>query len=173
MGIGIYPPPSSGFSMPNWVEISTTVPTSGSQVSFTSLPAYNYYKITFSQLMPAASYTSYRFNIDSNASTTAFQYIAHENGGTTTFNASVSNNTWAYQTPGAGGGTLAAGEFIYSNLDKTYNGFFSVPSTSGSSALIFKGVYNINTVISSLQFQINGTTWSGSNTGRIRLLGAN
>lgn len=59
MGFSVFPTPAIAGQQDNWVQIATSTPTSGSSVSFTSIPT-NYRKlwlVTTGQIVPSASAT--------------------------------------------------------------------------------------------------------------------
>ena len=79
MGIALYPPDSTSAGR-KWTLISS-VTASSSAVSFTSLPAYNYYRVV-SKAIQFASQTSMglRFNNDTSVANYAY-YVSGTNSG--------------------------------------------------------------------------------------------
>jgi hypothetical protein len=74
MGVSLVPGPSV---VRNWVELASSTPTGVSTVSFTSLAAYNYYRITYSGDLDNASSLNIKLN---NSSTAYISSVAYDAG---------------------------------------------------------------------------------------------
>ena len=150
-----------------WQTISTSTPTSGTAVTFSSISGYKTLMLAWSAVTTTAA--------------SATGYIR--------FNSATVNYASAYLT---GADTVTVGAKNQVPIDSTnglnnyYTGYITVNNVINSAPKIFKGVswdqyvgivgtidgvWNDTSALTSITFTITGTTFSSSNTGVFTLYG--
>lgn len=164
MGYEVYPVPasSSGF---NWVEIATSAPTSGSAVTFSSIPSYAYLRVVGVNLVsPGAA----PLNITLNGSTSGYENRNVTLAATAVKTETYGDSKFAIITLG---NATTPFHFDITINDTNKPMPKSIDNTSWASATdIIRGIWNGTATVTSLSISLNGTTYS---SGNIYLYGSN
>lgn len=153
-----------------WVQIgSTQTPTSGSSVSFTSIPAVKKLRVVVQSLtLTAAGYVDITLNNDT-ASNYNYGYLSYS-GTTTTVIAG--NDTKMRVTRASGTSHIIDLTIDYTNqaMPKLAQGY---GTSGGSNAAVYPASYDWNStaIVNRIDFT-TATTFAAGNTGTIAIYGA-
>lgn len=153
-----------------WVQIGTTqTPTSGSSVSFTSIPAVKKLRVVVQSLtLTAAGYVDITLNNDT-GSNYNYGYVTY-NG--TTASVIANNDTKMRVTRSSGTSHIIELTIDYTNqaMPKLAQGY---GTSGGSNASVYPASYNWNStaVVNRIDFT-TATTFAAGNTGTIAIYGA-
>ena len=171
MGYSVYPVPSSGGE--TWTLISSSTPTSGTSVNFTSISGYRKLRLIYRNIMTTGDVTLW---VRINGVTTGNEYTSTFLTLNNVFNTELASFIGMSSVSGQGYHTGFL-EFPTANQSvlQTFTGYGTVYSVSGgaltnnATRLNINGTFSTPTTITSLS--VSNGTFSGSNTGTIYLYG--